>query len=143
MTESTIQRCGEVSPLSILIADDSPAMRAVLRELVECCGEEWSVCGEALDGSDAIQKAVSLRPDAILLDLSIPAVSGLEAAKILQRDCPTAEVILMSAQEPAILDRIAASAKVRYSISKALLSEQFLPLMQGILVRKRDGLEAA
>jgi CheY-like chemotaxis protein len=143
MTESTAQHGGRVSPLSLLIADDSSAIRAVLRQLIERCDEQWHVCAEALDGRDAIQKAIHLRPDAILLDLSIPSVSGLEAAKILQKDCPASEVILMSAQDAAILNRIAASAKVRYSIAKALLAEEFVPLMQGILLRKRSGLEAA
>ncbi len=143
MTESTMCERGKVSPLSLLIADDSSAIRAVLRQLINACGEQCRVCAEALDGRDAIQKAVSLRPDAILLDLSIPAVSGLEAAKILQRDCPASEVILMSAQEPAVLDRIAASAKVRYFISKTSLADQFLPLMQRILMCKLTNREAA
>ena len=143
MTESTTQHGGRVSQLSLLIADDSSAIRAVLRHLIEGCGDQWRVCAEALDGQDAIQKAVSLRPDAILLDLSIPAVSGLEAAKILQRDCPTSELILMSAQEPAVLDRLAASAKVRYFISKASLADQFLPLMQRVSMRTRNSREAA
>lgn len=143
MTESGIQLRGELSPLSLLIADDSTAIRAVLRQMVVGCGDQWAVCAEALDGRDAIRKALHLRPDAILLDLSIPAVSGLEAAKILQRDCPASELILMSAQEQAVLDRIAASAKVRYSISKASLATQFLPLMQEILLRKRNSREAA
>ena len=143
MTELTTQRSGKVSPLSLLIADDSSAMRAVLRHLIEECGDQWRVCAEAFDGRDAIQKAASLRPDAILLDLSIPALSGLEAAKVLQRDCPTCELILMSAQEPAVLDRLAASAKVRYFISKASLGDQFVPLMQRISVRTRNSREAA
>jgi len=143
MTDSGAQYAGKVSPFSLLIADDSSAIRAVLRHLVEGYDGQWHVCGEALDGREAIEKSINLRPDAILLDLSIPIVSGLEAAKILQRECPTSELILMSAQEPAVLERIAASAKVCYSISKALLAEQLLPLMQGISLRKRSRRSAA
>ncbi|MGH9572649.1 MAG: response regulator transcription factor [Candidatus Acidiferrales bacterium] len=143
MTDSTAQNAGEVSPLSILIADDSSAIRAVLRHLVAGCAEQWHVCADAIDGREAIEKGINLRPDAILLDLSIPVVSGLEAAKILQRECPASEVILMSAQEPAVLELIAASAKVRYSISKALLAEQLTPLMQRISLSKRSRCSAA
>lgn len=143
MADSTAQCVGKVSPFSVLIADDSSAIRAVLRHLVEGHGDQWHVCGDAIDGREAIEKGINLRPDAILLDLSIPVVSGLEAAKILQKECPTSEVILMSAQEPTVLERIAATAKVRYSISKALLAEQLLPLMQEISLRKRSSRSAA
>lgn len=132
-----------VSPLSILIADDSDAIRGILRRLIAEGAGECRICGEAVDGRDVIRKAAELRPDAILLDLSIPIFSGLEAAKILQRECPAADVIFMSAQEPSVLSRLAAIAHVSASISKPLLANELLPLLREIAARKNAGREAA
>ncbi len=143
MPEPGADNSENVSPFTLLIADDSAAIRMALRQLVQHCSDQWVVCAEALDGRDAIEKAVGLRPDAVLLDLSIPVVSGLQAAKILQTDCPASDLILVSAQEPAVLERIAASANVRYSISKALLADRFVPLMRAIAMSRRNSQEAA
>lgn len=137
------QSLAEVSPLRILIADDSDIIRGILCRLITESASEWHICGEAVDGSDVIRKAGELRPDAILLDLSIPVISGLEAAKILQQECPTADVIFMSAQEPSILTRLAASARVSAAVSKALLANELAPLLRDISARKKAGREAA
>lgn len=133
----------EVSPLRVLIADDSDAIRGILRRLIAEDNSECLICGEAVDGREAIRKAAELRPDAILLDLSIPVVSGLEAAKILQRECPTAHVIFMSAQEPSVLARLAAYSNVSAGISKTLLAHELMPLLRSISARKKSGREAA
>ena len=62
--------------LRILIADDVPMVRAGLKMLLEM-HKGWSVCGEATDGKDAVEKALALAPDVILLDMGIPAGGGL------------------------------------------------------------------
>lgn len=137
------QIVAEVSPLNVLIADDSDAIRGILRRLIAEGANECRICGEAVDGRDVIRKAAELRPDAILLDLSIPVVSGIEAAKILQRECPAIDVIFMSAQEPSVLSRLAANAQVSASISKTLLAHELIPLLQDISARKKAERAAA
>lgn len=137
------QSLAEVSPLRVLIADDSDAIRGILRRIIAEDASEFRVCGEAADGRDVIRKAAELRPDAILLDLSIPLLSGLEAAKILQRECPTAQVILMSAQEPSVLARLAANSRVSGAVSKTLLAHELMPLLRSISARKKADPEAA
>jgi CheY-like chemotaxis protein len=67
----------------ILLVDDSPAMRRNLRREFEGAG--WVVCGEATNGEEAIVKAEQLRPQVILLDLSMPGINGLTAARRLKR----------------------------------------------------------
>ena len=124
------------APLRILIADDSSAIRRIVRELVGRQAEEWLVCGESSDGRDALRKAAELRPDVILLDLSIPVISGLDAAKILQSDSPATCIVLMSAQEPEMLARIAASARVPYSISKSVIANDLRGLLAAISRQK-------
>jgi len=137
------QIAAEVSALRILVADDSDAIRGILRRLIADAASECRICGEAVDGRDLIQKVAELRPDAVLLDLSIPVVSGLEAAKVLQRECPAVDVIFMSAQEPSVLSRLAANAHVSASISKTLLAHELIPLLRDIWARKKAGREAA
>jgi two-component system chemotaxis response regulator CheB len=68
---------------SILIVDDNAQVRATLRKLLES-KHNLKVCGEATDGIDAIEKNLSLKPDLVVLDLSMPRMNGLEAARILK-----------------------------------------------------------
>jgi CheY-like chemotaxis protein len=64
----------------ILIADDSPPVRRGLRTLVGL-NSDWQVCGEAVDGADAVEKAHELAPDLILMDFSMPEMDGVQAAR--------------------------------------------------------------
>ena len=82
-------------PYSILIIDDSAVIRRALRRLV-ASKPGWIICGEALDGKDGIQKAQQLKPDAIILDLSMPQLGGMETARILKRLMPTVPLIMFT-----------------------------------------------
>jgi CheY-like chemotaxis protein len=72
---------------SILIVDDSVVVRRTLRSRFEN-NVDWKVCGEAVDGQEAVEKARELHPDLIILDLSMPRMNGLEAARELKRIQP-------------------------------------------------------
>lgn len=79
----------------ILIVDDNDSIRRVLRQQLD--GKEGlSVCGEAVDGVDAIGKAKSLKPDLILLDLLMPRLNGAEAASVLKQQMPETPIILLT-----------------------------------------------
>src|ERR1700722_5749514 len=79
-------------PRFILIVDDNIQLRRVIRVQLESAGFE--VCGEAVDGLDAIDKARALNPDLIILDLSMPRMNGLEAARELNRILPLVPILL-------------------------------------------------
>jgi DNA-binding NarL/FixJ family response regulator len=79
----------------ILLADDSTLVRRTLRRLFEDSG--WNVCGEASNGREAIAKAQELRPDIVVLDLSMPLLNGLTAAHILKETLPETYLILFTA----------------------------------------------
>jgi DNA-binding NarL/FixJ family response regulator len=82
----------------ILIVDDLPEMRKLIRTYIE---EEtdFCVCGEAIDGLDAIDKAQNLKPDLIILDASMPRMNGIEAAPKLKKLLPETPIILFTFHE--------------------------------------------
>jgi cold shock protein len=84
-----------VSTPTLLICDDNPSIRYLLRSYVES-RTPFEVCGEAEHGMEAIEKAKELQPDLILLDLSMPVMTGAEAAVILKGVVPRMKIILFS-----------------------------------------------
>jgi DNA-binding response OmpR family regulator len=78
----------------ILVVDDNANIRHLLRVFVETNG--FKVCGEAENGADAVEKAKQLRPDLVLLDLTMPIMTGTEAAPILKRMMPQVKIILFT-----------------------------------------------
>src|ERR1700674_3936243 len=80
----------------ILIADDSPQVRRVLRNLLEQ-DAEWEVCGEAIDGGDAVQRTKETHPDLIVLDFQMPVMNGLQAASEIAKVAPDVPVFLSTA----------------------------------------------
>src|SRR5690348_11993751 len=77
----------------ILIADDSPDVRHAMRILSEQ-NPEREVCGEAVDGKDAVKKALQLVPDLIVLDFLMPGMNGLEAAREINRVVPDDPILM-------------------------------------------------
>lgn len=80
---------------SVLIVDDYAAVRSAIRVGLER-HPGFSVCGEAVDGVDAIEKATKLNPDFILLDLSMPRMNGMETAPVLKRLMPHVTIVAFS-----------------------------------------------
>ena len=104
-------------PKCILLVDDNPAIRMALRKFLEI-NSEFKVCGEASDGLDAIQKAGELRPDLIILDLSMPRMGGLEAARVLKERMPAVPLILFTMHAAATNPAEMAEAGIDAVISK-------------------------
>ena len=82
----------EQMPKRILIVDDLAQIRKLVREFLEA-EPDCHVCGEATDGYDAIEKAQHLKPDLIILDVSMPRMSGIEAAPKLKKLLPQTPII--------------------------------------------------
>src|SRR5947207_10687202 len=81
--------------LRILIADDHAPVRRSIRSLVESHAQ-WRVCGEAADGEEAVEEADRLKPDIVLLDVSMPKLNGLEAARRIRQSVPTAQLLVLT-----------------------------------------------
>jgi DNA-binding NarL/FixJ family response regulator len=82
----------------ILIADDHEIVRHGIRALIEN-HPGWEVCGEAVDGRDAVQKARELRPDLALLDVGMPNLNGLDAARRILDIAPQTRVLILTMHE--------------------------------------------
>ena len=78
----------------ILIADDSATARKVIRAYLN--QRNFEVCGEAIDGVDALEKATELEPALVLLDLRMPRMNGVEAASVLRGRMPNVRIVLLT-----------------------------------------------
>ena len=103
--------------IRILIVDDSPLVRKSLHTLFSA-QPDWTICGEAENGADAIDKAQILHPDLILIDLVMPILNGIEATRLLKRLLPTTPVLMFTTFTDAYLKNIALAAGVHEVIDK-------------------------
>jgi DNA-binding NarL/FixJ family response regulator len=104
-------------PLSILIADDSAAIRQLIRRYLEL-HSDWYVCGEAADGVTAIESVRQLKPDAVVLDFSMPRMNGLDAAQEIASIAPNTRVVLFTSHDSRILRICAAAVGIKAVIAK-------------------------
>lgn len=136
LTEA-LNREGFVVPVRILIVDDHDVMRGGLRSLLES-RPGWEVCGEAANSTDAIEKAKTLRPDVVVLDISMPGFSGLDAVPLIRKQTPGAEVLILSRYEEREMRLKALEAGARGYVSKTQgLARELLAAIDGI-VRERS-----
>ncbi len=123
--------------LRILIVDDYETVRRGVRSLLSS-RRDWVVCGEAGDGLEAVDKAKSLRPDVVLMDISMPRMNGVEATKIIRREVPESKVIIVSQNDPAVVSRQAAEIGAGGYVNKADLARDLLPAVECV-VADRSG----
>lgn len=102
----------------ILVCDDNPNIRYLLRIFIES-QTPFKVCGEAGHGTDAIEKARHLQPELILLDLSMPVMTGAEAASVLKAMLPRTKIILFSMHLDTVPRSLAAAVGVDLALSKS------------------------
>lgn len=108
------------SDIRILVADDNAMMRSGLCSLLKS-HPGWIVCGEAIDGRDAVQKAVELRPDVILVDVSMPHLNGIETARCIHEKVPEAEILIVTEQDSHSLAHMPQQPGVRGYVMKSRL----------------------
>jgi DNA-binding NarL/FixJ family response regulator len=103
---------GRTHPVRILIADDHEVVRQGLRRLLEE-QPQWSVCGEAVNGRQAVSMCQETTPDVAVLDVSMPELNGLEATRQIRKVSPATEILVftMHQSEQLVRDMLAAGAR--------------------------------
>jgi DNA-binding NarL/FixJ family response regulator len=118
---------------SILIADDSATIRTLIRAFIENRAG-FEVCGEAVDGVDAIEKAKELKPNLIILDLAMPRMNGAAAASVLKRTMPNVPIILFTMYDEVMGKALAAAVHVDLVLAKPNGLHDMVARVQDLLV---------
>jgi DNA-binding NarL/FixJ family response regulator len=105
-------------PFKILIVDDSSSIRNLLRFFIEH-NTDWQVCGEAENGQVAVERVRELKPHAVILDLSMPVMNGLEAAREITRIAPNVQVVMYTMHTSEQLRKDAQAVGIKDVISKS------------------------
>jgi DNA-binding NarL/FixJ family response regulator len=119
------------SSLRILLADDHDIVRQGLKALLER-EAGWSVCAEAATGRDAVTLALEHRPDVAILDMSMPGLTGIEAARRIRQAVPDAEILLFTMHENEELVRESLEAGVRGYLLKSEAVDQIVPAVRSL-----------
>jgi DNA-binding NarL/FixJ family response regulator len=118
----------------ILIADDHDVVRKGVRGILES-EPGWIVCGEASTGRQAAAMATELQPDVIVLDVSMPDMNGIEAARQI-RQSTSAAILFMTMYDSADLERDAIAAGAMGFLSKADSARRLIDAVRSVLARK-------
>ncbi len=124
--------------IRLLVVDDDPGFRGTLRGLL-AQREEVVVLGEAGSGEEAIQLAEALQPDAVLMDLGMPRMNGLEATRHLKARWPSMAVIIITIHDEVAYRRTALAAGAEAFLEKKTLGVDLWPTL--IKLAKRESAE--
>jgi DNA-binding NarL/FixJ family response regulator len=115
---------------SVLIVDDNNLVRRLLRSWLEQ-HSEWDICGEAENGKMAVERVEELHPEIVILDLQMPLMNGLDAAREIKRLAPNTALIMFTAHASYQLVREARTRGVTEVISKGeMLGEHLLSALR-------------
>ena len=125
-----------MSSIRILIADDHEGWRRQVRLLFQA-RPEWQVIAEASDGPEAIQKAEELKPDLIVLDIGLPKLNGIEAARRIRRFSLSSKIVFLSQNNDLNVVRAALGAGAQGYVLKTDVRSDFLPAIEAALRGKQ------
>ncbi len=117
--------------MRVLIADDHEAVRKGVRSLLRT-QPQFDICGEAVDGRDAVEKAKLLHPDLVLMDISMPNLNGLEATREIRNTFPEIEVIILSQYETAQMAEQAFHVGARGYVVKSSIGKSLFTALEHV-----------
>jgi DNA-binding NarL/FixJ family response regulator len=122
-------------PLRILVVDDHAVVRRGVRSLLES-RDGWEVCGEAMTGRDAVEQSRRLRPDVVVMDLSLPELNGLDATRHILKDAPETEVLVLTMHQSEELARDVLQAGARGYVLKSDADENLIAAVESLRQHK-------
>jgi DNA-binding NarL/FixJ family response regulator len=123
--------------MRILIADDHHMVRRGVGDLLSK-EAGWEICGEATDAAQALQKASELNPDLVLLDISMPDGSGLEAARRIRQEIPHVRILMMSHHDATQFVQSALESGADGCIDKARLALDLVATIKNLQPRNSN-----
>jgi DNA-binding NarL/FixJ family response regulator len=116
----------------VLIVDDHPAIRRGVQGILHSF-PEWELCGEADNGQEAIRLAEALKPEIIIMDVSMPVLNGLEATRIIRGSLPNTKVLLLTLHSSSELVRSAFRAGARGYVLKSDAEQELIRALNIVL----------
>lgn len=111
----------------VLLADDHPALLAAIRGLL---ATDYEIVGSVEDGLRLLEEAERLRPDVIVLDLNMPAMNGLDACRELKRIVPQSRIVVVTAEDDAVVQQVVLEAGAFAYVGKGALGTDLLPAVR-------------
>ena len=119
----------------ILLVDDHPIVREGLRNVLQR-KPGWEVVGEASNGVEALEKAESLHPDVIVLDITMPKMNGLEVCRVLRKSSPGPEVLFVTQHDSPQMMREALGAGAKGYVVKSNAARDLLEAIEVVSQHK-------
>ena len=129
---SFAMRSAEDARRRILIADDHELMRRGLRGLLES-HDEWAVCGEAVEGSEAVRKSTELKPDLVIMDVNLPGLSGIEAAQQIRIEREAAKILFFTVHDSDEIIREIIEVGALGYVAKSRASQDLIEAVRRVL----------
>jgi DNA-binding NarL/FixJ family response regulator len=116
----------------VLIVDDHAFIRRGVQSILHS-SPGWELCGEADNGQDAIGLAAELKPEVIIMDISMPGLNGIEATRIIRQNQPAAKIVLLTLHDSPELVRSAFQAGARGYLLKSDAAQELIRALQVVL----------
>lgn len=115
---------------TLLLVDDDPAVREVLREFVQMCCPQFSIVGEGSNGQEAVELVQQLRPDVVLMDIRMPILDGIQATRRIKHDLKLDVVVItFTSYAWPELERDARQAGAQYHLHKPFALDQLQSIL--------------
>jgi DNA-binding NarL/FixJ family response regulator len=120
-----------MKPLRILVVDDHDVVREGVCTLL-APEKHWQICGEAVSGVEAVEKALQLRPDVVVMDFTLPEMDGLDATRRIRKALPQTEVLILTVHDSEALIKEAFLAGAKAFVVKTDTRHHLIPALEAL-----------
>ena len=121
----------------VLVVEDSLAFRGFIARALQKCPISLQIVCEVSDGLEAIQRAQELQPDLVLLDISLPMLNGIEAARAIREQSPRSRILFLSQESSADIVQTALSTGAEGYVHKVAAARELIPALSAIFQGER------